>query len=40
MTGHATEVSLGERFKFGANWARFLDMLNDERMCSKLGHRR
>lgn len=29
---HATEVSRGERFEFGANWARFLDVLNDERI--------
>jgi SAM-dependent methyltransferase len=32
MTGHATEVSKGERFEFGANWARFLEVLNDERI--------
>ena len=23
MTAHATEVSRGDRFEFGANWARF-----------------
>src|SRR6266699_7077195 len=32
MTGHATEVSRGQRFEFGANWARFLEALNDERI--------
>lgn len=32
MTGHATEVAKGERFEFGANWARFLSVLNDERI--------
>lgn len=44
MTGHATEVSRGERFEFGANWARFMEVLNDERiaqaeksLCEMLG---
>lgn len=32
MTAHATEVSRGERFEFGANWAQFLSVLNDERI--------
>jgi len=32
MTGHATEVARGERFEFGANWAKFLNVLNDERI--------
>jgi SAM-dependent methyltransferase len=32
MTGHATEVSRGERFEFGANWESFLKVLNDERI--------
>lgn len=32
MTGHASEVAKGERFEFGANWARFLLVLNDERI--------
>lgn len=32
MTEHATEVSRGERFEFGANWARFLSILSDERI--------
>jgi 2-polyprenyl-6-hydroxyphenyl methylase/3-demethylubiquinone-9 3-methyltransferase len=29
---HAREVAAGERFEFGANWARFLDGLNDARI--------
>lgn len=29
---HATEVARGERFEFGANWVRFLEVLNDERL--------
>jgi 2-polyprenyl-6-hydroxyphenyl methylase/3-demethylubiquinone-9 3-methyltransferase len=29
---HATEVARGERFEFGSNWARFLEVLNDERI--------
>lgn len=29
---HSEEVSKGERFQFGANWAAFLDTLNDERI--------
>jgi 2-polyprenyl-6-hydroxyphenyl methylase/3-demethylubiquinone-9 3-methyltransferase len=32
MTGHATEVLRGERFDFGANWARFLKVLSDARI--------
>ena len=32
MTGHATEVAQGERFEFGANWAQFLEVLNDQRI--------
>jgi 2-polyprenyl-3-methyl-5-hydroxy-6-metoxy-1,4-benzoquinol methylase len=32
MRGHAAEVSRGQRFEFGANWARFLEVLNDERI--------
>ena len=32
MTDHATEVAMGERFEFGANWAQFLNVLNDERI--------
>ena len=29
---HAAEVVQGERFEFGANWARFLEVLDDERI--------
>ncbi len=29
---HAAEVAAGERFTFGANWARFLRLLSDERI--------
>ena len=29
---HAKEVSSGQRFEFGRNWARFLQYLNDERI--------
>lgn len=29
---HAGEVSRGERFTFGANWQRFLRVLNDDRI--------
>lgn len=29
---HAAEVRAGRRFEFGANWARFLATLNDERI--------
>jgi 2-polyprenyl-3-methyl-5-hydroxy-6-metoxy-1,4-benzoquinol methylase len=32
MTAHAAEVSRGERFEFGANWARFLSVLNENRI--------
>ena len=32
MTEHATEIARGERFEFGANWAQFLNVLNDERI--------
>ena len=35
MTGtdaHAAEVARGERFEFGSNWARFLEVLNEERI--------
>jgi 2-polyprenyl-6-hydroxyphenyl methylase/3-demethylubiquinone-9 3-methyltransferase len=30
--GHADEVARGERFKFGENWAHFLDALDDDRI--------
>ena len=29
---HAREVSSGDRFEFGANWARFLEVVNEERI--------
>lgn len=29
---HAAELARGERFAFGANWSRFLETLNDERV--------
>lgn len=29
---HAAEVARGERFEFGANWAQFLNALNDDRI--------
>ncbi len=32
MTTHADEVSLGERFEFGENWRRFLDVIDEERI--------
>ena len=32
MNTHAAEVAKGERFKFGANWAQFLNVLTDERI--------
>ena len=32
MSDYAIEVEPGERFGFGANWARFLATLNDERV--------
>jgi SAM-dependent methyltransferase len=32
MSKHEQEVVKGQRFEFGANWARFLSVLNDERI--------
>lgn len=32
MSNHANEVKQGERFEFGSNWARFLLLLNDQRI--------
>lgn len=29
---HATEIDRGQRFEFGANWARFLTVLNESRI--------
>ena len=31
---HAAEVARGERFEFGSNWSRFLEVLDDERIAS------
>ena len=30
--GHAFEVAVGDRFKFGTNWVKFLEILNDKRI--------
>ncbi|MEO8654743.1 MAG: methyltransferase domain-containing protein [Ramlibacter sp.] len=32
MKTHVAEIAEGERFEFGANWAQFLKVLNDDRM--------
>jgi 2-polyprenyl-6-hydroxyphenyl methylase/3-demethylubiquinone-9 3-methyltransferase len=32
MSSHATEIRAGNRFEFGANWSRFLRLLNDARI--------
>ena len=32
MTSHADEIKKGDRFKFGENWKRFLEILDDERI--------
>ncbi len=32
VTEHAQEVSRGNQFEFGANWARFLSVLNEDRI--------
>jgi 2-polyprenyl-6-hydroxyphenyl methylase/3-demethylubiquinone-9 3-methyltransferase len=32
VDAHAGEVAAGERFEFGANWARFLELLNEDRI--------
>jgi 2-polyprenyl-3-methyl-5-hydroxy-6-metoxy-1,4-benzoquinol methylase len=32
MTTHENEVAHGKRFEFGANWSRFLSILNEERV--------
>jgi 2-polyprenyl-3-methyl-5-hydroxy-6-metoxy-1,4-benzoquinol methylase len=31
---HAQEVSTGRRFEFGANWARFLELVDDDRIAA------
>ncbi len=44
MRRHAEDISLGERFEFGANWLEFLKVLDDDRitqaersLCQALG---
>ena len=32
MKQHQSEVESGQRFQFGANWMRFLEVLNDDRI--------
>ncbi|MFL6334316.1 MAG: class I SAM-dependent methyltransferase [Pyrinomonadaceae bacterium] len=32
MSSHSLEVGKGERFEFGANWARFLELLDEDRI--------
>jgi 2-polyprenyl-6-hydroxyphenyl methylase/3-demethylubiquinone-9 3-methyltransferase len=32
MSDHALDLQRGDRFGFGANWTRFLEVLNDERI--------
>ena len=32
MSTHASEVESGERFEFGRNWSRFLQVLNEDRI--------
>lgn len=32
LENHSSEVSKGERFEFGANWTRFLSVLDEERI--------
>ena len=32
VDSHAGEVAAGQRFEFGANWTRFLELVNDERI--------
>jgi 2-polyprenyl-3-methyl-5-hydroxy-6-metoxy-1,4-benzoquinol methylase len=34
---HAGEIAAGARFEFGANWTRFLALLNDERIANAEG---
>lgn len=33
MEVHDAEVECGQRFEFGANWERFLDELDEARIC-------
>src|SRR5215510_15029085 len=37
LTAHASEVARGERFKFGENWSRFLEVLTDARIAEAVG---
>ena len=32
MSSHAVEIASGERFEFGKNWSRFLEVLDEERI--------
>lgn len=32
MSSHAIEIAQGERFEFGKNWSRFLELLDDTRI--------
>lgn len=32
MNAHADEIARGDRFKFGENWSKFLELLNDARI--------
>lgn len=34
MSSHAIEIGHGERFEFGKNWSRFLEVLDDSRLQS------
>jgi 2-polyprenyl-3-methyl-5-hydroxy-6-metoxy-1,4-benzoquinol methylase len=33
-TSHAREVAAGQRFEFGKNWAKFLELLNEDRIAA------
>jgi 2-polyprenyl-3-methyl-5-hydroxy-6-metoxy-1,4-benzoquinol methylase len=35
--GHAREVAEGQRFEFGKNWVKFLELLNEERINAGIG---
>ena len=32
LSEHATETAKGQRFEFGKNWSRFLELLDDTRI--------
>ena len=36
-SAHRDEVTAGQRFEFGANWAAFLSVLDDTRIAAVLG---